>query len=134
MRPRILIPSIYLGDRYCKGIYFDSECERITIIVDEVSRVIDGEWNYYTAEDIKNAKIVFEEISRLSINADGFFPNDYIEIEHDNDSFAQEYDKISVLAGCVDSTGRSTELKLSFNCRIAFILDEENNRIEWESK
>jgi hypothetical protein len=74
------VKTLYLGDRACKSILIDGWCRRVCVQVDEISRIRhgDGEWHFYTEEDIKDGLIVFSGVKTVSFTPPGPIPNDYI--------------------------------------------------------
>lgn len=71
-----------MGDRGITGISIDSEHMSVKIHVDLISRVrsADGNWNFYSDEDIPNGKIVFNGCKKFILDSQGFIPNDFIDI------------------------------------------------------
>lgn len=77
------VKSIYLGDRYCVLEIYDKENKRYQIHMNCISRIRsnDGEWNYYTDEDIESGIISFEGVEEI-VRENGIALNDEIyEIE-----------------------------------------------------
>ena len=87
------ISTIYLGDRGITGIYIDSEHMSVKIQVDVISRIrsADGNWNFYTDEDIPNGKIVFNGCKRFILDSQGIIPNDFIDISEISKVGDEEY-------------------------------------------
>ncbi len=87
------INTIYLGDRCITGINIDSEHMSVKIQVDVISRIrsADGNWNFYTDEDIPNGKIVFNGCKRFILDSQGIIPNDFIDISEISKVGDEEY-------------------------------------------
>ena len=87
------INTIYLGDRCITGINIDSEHMSVKIQVDVISRIrsADGNWNFYTVEDIPNGKIVFNGCKRFILDSQGIIPNDFIDISEISKVGDEEY-------------------------------------------
>lgn len=91
MNVRDFLNSIYLGDRGCKKIIINPWESELEIVIDLISRVRseDGEWNFYTDEDIEDGSIVFGDVNLIKYNSKfGGLPNSYINkinLESEND-------------------------------------------------
>ena len=87
------INTIYLGDRCITGINIDSEHMSVKIQVDVISRIrsADGNWNFYTDEDIPNGKIVFNGCKRFVLDSQGIIPSDFIDISEISKVGDEEY-------------------------------------------
>lgn len=87
------INTIYLGDRCITGINIDSEHMSVKIQVDVISRIrsADGNWNFYTDEDIPNGKIVFNGCKRFILDSQGIIPSDFIDISEISKVGDEEY-------------------------------------------
>jgi len=90
--PDQLLKSVYLGDRACRGLRLDTVNKRFEVVVDLISRIrsADGLWNYYSEEDIPDGRLVFENVSAVSLEPPGPLPNDYIlgiSVEQQEDRF-----------------------------------------------
>ncbi len=80
MDAKDFISTIYLGDRSCKGIEIDAWAAEVSVQVDVISRVrsADGNWNFYTEEDIENGRLVFTGAKKIFLDQNGYLPNDLI--------------------------------------------------------
>lgn len=80
MNPEEFSRTIYLGDRACKSILIDGWNERVSIQVDEISRIrsVSGNWEFYNDENIVDGFIVFTGVESISFDPPGLIPNDYI--------------------------------------------------------
>ena len=87
------INTIYLGDRCITGINIDSEHMSVKIQVDVISRIrsADGNWNFYTDEDVPNGKIVFNGCKRFILDSQGIIPSDFIDISEISKVGDEEY-------------------------------------------
>ena len=87
------INTIYLGDRCITGINIDSEHMSVKIQVDVISRIrsADGNWNFYTDEDIPNGKIVFNGCKSFFLDSQGIIPSDFIDISEIRKVGDEEY-------------------------------------------
>ena len=112
--------TVYLGDRACKCVIIDGWNKRVSIEIDTISRIRDasGQWNYYTAEDIKDGRIVFEAVHRCSIEPQGLLPCDWIDIvsvEPVSDEYpsgTRQCYSFTVSLGAVDEGGNARELTM----------------------
>ncbi|WP_125933067.1 DUF6258 family protein [Kiloniella majae] len=94
--------SLYLGDRACKKIIYDTWKEELCIQVDNISRIRSksGNWDYYTEEDIEDGFIVFTGIKKVIFDSSGKAPNDqvnYLKIENQTEeccSFVMSIDHV----------------------------------------
>lgn len=61
------VKSIYLGDRYCIMEIYDEKKKQYQIHMNCISRIRsnDGEWNFYTDEDIESGIISFEGVEEI---------------------------------------------------------------------
>jgi uncharacterized protein DUF6258 len=130
--PVELAKSIYLGDRACKSIKLDGWNKRVSLEVDNISRVRDpsGNWNFYVSEDIKNGRIVFDGVTSCSISPQGLLPNDWIDIvsvEPVSEPTAPLTPKTAYLftisLGAVDETGAGQELTLKIVASAMYLED-----------
>lgn len=80
MNPCELKATIYLGDRAVKQVIVDGWNKRVKIQIDSISRIRspDGQWHYYTDEDIENGFLVFEGVKSFAITPTGSIPDDYV--------------------------------------------------------
>lgn len=85
--------SIYLGDRSITGFEVDTRSMLIKIQIDLISRIRskDGNWDFYSDEDIPNGKIVFRGCSKFYLDSQGILPNDFVEIIEVNKICDDEY-------------------------------------------
>lgn len=101
--PDQLLKSVYLGDRACTGFILDAVKRRFEVVVDLISRIRshDGLWNYYSKEDIPDGRLVFENVTAVSLDPPGPLPNDYIlgvSVEPQEDQFVFKVKVASVEA------------------------------------
>lgn len=116
MKPDEFIKTIYFGDRCLKGIKILPWESRIEIQVDLISRVRNptGNWEFYSAEDIPDGKLVINDVQSLQFSPSGPVPNDVI------DSFSAEplsngrYE-IILSVEAVQSDGHSTLVRITMN-------------------
>jgi hypothetical protein len=80
MNPIDLLKTIYLGDRGCKGILIDGWNSSVALHATVISRIrsTTGRWEYYTAEDIVDGRIVFTGVRSFGMSPAGPIPNDFI--------------------------------------------------------
>ncbi len=80
MDAKDFVSTIYLGDRACKGIEIDTWAAEVSVQVDVISRVrsADGNWNFYTDEDVENGRLVFTNVKKIFLDQNGYLPNDLI--------------------------------------------------------
>jgi hypothetical protein len=92
LNPAEFLQTVYLGDRACKSIYLNSWQNEVSIEVDEISRIrsTSGDWEFYTAEDISNGRIVFTDVKEIHFEPSGPIPNDFI-----NGIWARQADDMS---------------------------------------
>ena len=84
---------LFLGDRGITGFEVDSRNKCVKIHIDLISRIRskDGNWNFYSDEDIPDGKIVFHGCKEFSLDSNGLIPNDFIEICEVNKICDNEY-------------------------------------------
>lgn len=72
--------TIYLGDRYCVETKYDKKDNFFTIQMNGISRIrsTDGQWNFYTDEDIMDGLIVFSGVKKIECGRAPFELNDEI--------------------------------------------------------
>jgi hypothetical protein len=82
MRIDQFLATVYLGDRACKSITVDGWRERVTLVINEISRVrsASGRWEYYNDENIEDGSLVFSGVKSFSLTPPGPLPSDYIDI------------------------------------------------------
>ena len=80
LTPAEFLRTVYVGDRACKAIRIESWRKEVVLEVDEISRIRSpsGEWNFYTAEDIADGRIVFTGVESIYFEPPGLLPNDFI--------------------------------------------------------
>ena len=81
MNPIDFSQTIYLGDRFCKGIQLNSFDGEVKIKVNSISRVRGDTWNFYIDEDIEDGFIVIAGVSSIAFEPSCYMPNEWIEIE-----------------------------------------------------
>lgn len=124
-----LIKTIDLGDRSCERIVLDGPSEQIEVHVDLISRVRDpsGNWNYYSAEDIPNGRLVFGGVQDFRMTPAGLLPNDFINdlrIEDVQSSTGKEQNYRFLLSiGSVNERGATAEVTLEITARDFFLKD-----------
>lgn|SRR5574337_817851 len=116
MKADQFVKSIYLGDRRCKIISYDSTKKRVYIQIDLISRIRDrsGEWRFYDKEDIADGYIVFTGVDHFSLDPPKM-PNDYIEfseISLKEHGTSEKY-LFKILAGFVDEEGNSHDVTVT---------------------
>jgi hypothetical protein len=78
MNADAFLRSIYLGDRACKAIVLDGWKSEVKILIDSISRIRGDTWDFYTAEDVDDGFLVFEDVDHISFDPPGRIPNDEI--------------------------------------------------------
>lgn len=83
MRVDQFLATVYLGDRACKSVTVDGWRERVTLVIDEISRVRSesGNWEFYNDENIKDGLLVFSGVESFSLTPPGPLPSSYVDIE-----------------------------------------------------
>ncbi len=105
------LKTIYVGDRYCKGIFIDSFNSKVKMQVNCISRVKGESWNYYNSEDVYDGFIVFNSVKSICFESDGYIPNDSIndiKAEKLTDDIAKYL--VTVKVDSVDDNGKRTEV------------------------
>lgn len=108
MTPAEFIRTIYLGDRGCKSIEIDGWTKRVIVHVDLISRVRGPNWDFYSAEDIHDGRIVFSGVQSFRLEPSGPIPNDFI-----SDLSVSEEDGelvFTMAIGAVADDGASSEV------------------------
>lgn len=80
LEPIDLLKSVYLGDRGVEWIQYDNQLRQLKVCVDLISRVraSDGEWSFYSKEDLKNGILVFDGVSGLHFDPSGSTINSFL--------------------------------------------------------
>lgn len=80
LTPAEFLRTVYVGDRACKAIRIESWKEQVVLEVDQISRIRSpsGGWEFYTAEDISDGRIVFTGVEAIHFEPSGPLPNDLI--------------------------------------------------------
>lgn len=125
--------TLYLGDRACKCVMIDGWNQRVSIEVDTISRIRDvsGHWNYYTAEDIKDGRIVFEPVYHCSFEPQGLLPSEWIDIvsveplSHANPSGTRQSYLFMLSLGAIDEAGNPRELTMKIIAEAMHLEDPE---------
>jgi hypothetical protein len=83
MRLDKFLSTIYLGDRACKGVHIDGWNERVSVVVDEISRIrsASGNWESYNDENVIDGALVFSGVRSVSLTPPGPLPSDQIQLE-----------------------------------------------------
>lgn len=78
--PAVFLRTVYVGDRACKAIHIESWKKEVVIEVDQLSRIRSpsGNWEFYTAEDISNGRVVITGVEAIHFEPPGPLPNDLI--------------------------------------------------------
>jgi hypothetical protein len=129
MTPTELLKTVYLGDRACKAILLEGWDKRVVVHVDVISRIRSetGSWDFYTAEDIPDGRLVFAEVRQVRFEPSGPVPNDLINelvvstiVES---SVGKPVYTFSLSVGSVDDAGRSTEVLVEIKARDVYLQD-----------
>ena len=80
LEPREFLKTVYLGDRACKTLTVDCWRRELSLEINLISRIRDqsGRWNYYSAEDIVDGRIVIIGVQSMQLEPSGPLPNDLI--------------------------------------------------------
>ncbi len=80
LKPSDFLRTVYVGDRACKAILIESWKEQVALEVNLLSRIRSpsGKWEYYSAEDIPDGRIVFTGVEAIEFDPPGPLPNDLI--------------------------------------------------------
>lgn len=81
MTPDDLLKTIYFEDRRCASFIVDHRTARVVLEVDVLSRIqsASGQWDFYTAEDIADARVIFSGVHSVRLEPPDLIPNDAIE-------------------------------------------------------
>jgi len=106
MDAKKFIETVYLGDRYCMETEYNQEKQLYSMKMNSISRVRskDGNWNYYTDEDIEEGWIVFGGVMDVIIEIENFQLNDEI-YNIDVGNYDNDYYKFFVNGSCADDKG-----------------------------
>ena len=80
MDVKSFVSSIYLGDRGVNKITFDTSAQKVSVEIDCISRIRsdDGQWHFYTDEDMENGELVFGGVTKVYWPESGRVLNGYI--------------------------------------------------------
>jgi hypothetical protein len=129
MTPKELLKTIYLGDRFCKSILIDGCNQRVAIQVNVISRVrgTSGNWDFYTAEDIPDGRLVFSGVRGIRFDPPGPVPNDLINeirVTGVHEIRSGQYVHVFVLSiGSVSQAAESTEVTIEIRADTFHIED-----------
>ncbi|KOF13595.1 hypothetical protein AC244_30630 [Ensifer adhaerens] len=130
MKPDEFLKTIYLGDRGCKAVVLDGWKNEVKIQIDLISRKRSETWNFYSAEDVEDGFLVFEEVDHVSFDPPGRIPNDEIGdrkfLGYDGDRFT-----LMIELGHCDEAGEYTTVKTTIRAKAVAIEKpgEEDARI-----
>jgi hypothetical protein len=127
--PTELLKTVYLGDRACKAISLEGWNKRVVVHVDVISRIRSdtGSWDFYTAEDIPDGRLVFGEVLRVRFDPSGPVPNDLINelvvSEIVEPTMAKPVYTFRLSVGSVDDAGGSTEVIVEIKASDMYLQD-----------
>jgi hypothetical protein len=80
LTPAEFLRTVYVGDRACKAIRIEGWKQEVVLEVDQLSRIRSpsGNWEFYTAEDIPDGRVVFSGVEAIHFEPSGPLPNDFI--------------------------------------------------------
>jgi hypothetical protein len=80
LTPAEFLRTVYVGDRACKAIRIESWRGEVVLEVNRLSRIRSpsGKWEFYSAEDIPNGRIVLTGVEAIHFEPPGPLPNDLI--------------------------------------------------------
>ena len=109
--------TVYVGDRACRAIFIESWNRRVALEVDLISRVRSpsGNWEYYSAEDISDGRIVFTGVEFIQFDPPGPLPNDLINelsVKPVDANAGNERWAFEASIGSVAANGRNTEVRV----------------------
>jgi hypothetical protein len=122
-----LIDSLYLGDRYCKGIIIDTCRSSLAIQVNMISFVNheSGVWEFNDDNGIENGFIVFDKIKSFIFEPSGLIPNDAIySIVCNKDEIGDYWFDVEMAS--VDADGNSNDICLKIISGDFFIRDPKD--------
>lgn len=103
--------TIYVGDRFVKGIVIDSSKKEVKIKLDSISRIRpqkNHEWGFCNDEDIEDGYIVFTDVVYFSMEPLGLIPND--ELYHWEVKAAENgFSEIDIYMGSYNSVDKGQE-------------------------
>ncbi len=129
MTPSEFLKTIYLGDRACKAIALDGWSKRVLVHVNVISRIRgdSGSWDFYTAEDIPDGRLVFEDVLQVRFDPSGPLPNDLINelvvLELVEQELGRPVYTFRLSVGSVDDVGGSTEVIVEIKARDLYLQD-----------
>jgi Family of unknown function (DUF6258) len=126
------LKTIYLGDRGCKAILVDGWKAEVKVQVTCISRVRSATWNHYTAEDITDGFLVFQNVRSVSFEPSGVIPNDLInDIQAEEITDGQAKYLVTLSVDGVSDVGDHTEVKIRIEADSMALekFNEEGKRI-----
>jgi len=136
MTPIQLLETTYLGDRACEAVSLEGWDRQVVVHVDVISRVRSetGSWDFYTAEDIPDGRIVFAGVQRVRFEPTGPIPNDLInslEVSKVVESSAGEPVYVFELSvGSLGDDGSTTEVIVEIEARDLYLQDPRSPTTE----
>ena len=130
MTPVEFMRTVYLGDRGCKSILIDGAASETKIQINVISRVRSETWDFYSAEDLIDGRLVFEGVSSVSFEPPGPVPNGLIDVlsvecpSEDSSDF-----RFVFVTESVDQTGEATRVVIEILARSVALEDAKGRRI-----
>ena len=76
------IKTLYIKERTIEALELDVTHSRLTLKIDRLSRIrsADGDWDFYTAEDIEHCRIIFAGCTCFELATAGRIPRELVGI------------------------------------------------------
>ena len=130
MTPVEFMRTVYLGDRACKSILIDGTTSEAKIQISVISRVRSERWDFYSAEDLVDGRLVFEGVTSISFEPSGPVPNGLIDVlsvgrlSEDSGDF-----RFVLVTESVDQTGEAIRIVIEILAHSVALEDAKGRRI-----
>lgn len=124
------LKSIYLGDRYCISEIYDKKNKLYQIHMNCISRIRsnDGEWHFYTDEDIENGIIMFEGIEEITRENKKELNDEIYEIEIIGKE--KEFIQFCIYGSNVNDEGITTDVNIYIKAKELYVMDPKKKGVK----
>jgi hypothetical protein len=124
MLPEALLKTLYLGDRACKAVHIEGFARRVSIQVDEISRIrsSSGNWEYYNDENIVDGLLVFAGVKEIRFAPSGPIPNDCIS-DINVEDVGGGYYRFQLSIGSIAVDAPTAEVIITIICKQFYLTD-----------
>ena len=123
------LKSIYLGDRYCTSEVYDEKKKLYQIHMNCISRIRsnDGEWDFYTDEDIENGIISFEGVDEIVRENEIELNDEIYEIEIVSQE--KDFTQFCVHGSNVNDEAITTDVNVFIKAKSISLINPQNPKV-----